>query len=391
MKFGVRAAFLIMVLWHAVAHAQTPLTPGSLVLYRVGNGTTSLSNAAFPISLLEVSTNGTLLQTIAVPTSGSSMLTANGTAITMGKLRVSENGQYVAVPGFAANPGTANVSNSTVSRRVLIYSAATGNLHTTLSFTSGPAAPYSRNDIRGAIPSDSGDAAWTAGFKTGFPVTNSGFYYLTNSTETNLVAGNVTAVDVFGGQLYGAHNTGSPQTAGVRIGTGLPVTGNQTVHNMPGLPTLSANFTSFQLVDVQGLGSLDTLYFANGVFVEKYCMIGGNWSLVNSISAPERIMDLTVEMVGSTANLYFVTANALYSFSDASGFNANMTGSLSGPLLSAGSNYAFRGIDILPVPEPKAAGAVATFAIWLIWGRRGDRCRMGKRMSERPCRGQTSL
>src|SRR5262245_40428571 len=68
---------------------HTAFTPGNLVIYRVGDGSTSLTNTGNPVFLDEYTTAGTLVQSIVLPTvpSGSNRrLIASGTAITEGLL-----------------------------------------------------------------------------------------------------------------------------------------------------------------------------------------------------------------------------------------------------------------------------------------------------------------
>src|SRR5438876_7164372 len=83
-------------------------TPGDLVIYRVGTGSAGLSNAATAAFLDEYSPAGTLVQSIALPTSGSGanrMLTSSGTSTAEGYLNTSVDQSYLLVPGYDAAPG----------------------------------------------------------------------------------------------------------------------------------------------------------------------------------------------------------------------------------------------------------------------------------------------
>jgi hypothetical protein len=51
-------------------------------------------------------------------------------------------------------------------------------------------------------------------------------------------------------------------------------------------------------------------------------------------------------------DIFAVTATDLYRLTDTAGYNNNITSSFGSSLLSAGTNYAFRGIDVAPIPEP---------------------------------------
>jgi hypothetical protein len=336
---------------------------GTLMIGRVGDGSAALTNAAWNIDLLEVTTSGSLVQTINVPTTGLSRLTASGTATS--ELKIRSNGQYVAVTGYDAAVGTANVASTTNPRGVLVYDNL-GNINTTLYFTGGPGSPYGGNNIRGAIPTADGTAAWTAGDESTFGTPN-GFYYLTGSSETQLVSGNVRTVDIFGGQLYGTTAAGT-DTRAFTVGTGLPTTTGQTIGALTGLPTTGGNYGSMQIFDLDTtVTGFDTIYLSNGTGIEKWSLVSGTWTLNNTVTAAGTLMDFTAIQTGSTVDIYGVTATDLFSLTDTAGYNANISGTFGSSLLSAGTNYAFRGIDVAPIPEPSTwallAGGLAVLTL----------------------------
>jgi hypothetical protein len=329
------------------AHAA-PFGNGTLIISRVGDGTTTLSNAAWNIDLLEVTTAGAVQQTINVPTTGASRLTASGTATS--ELKIRSNGQYLAVTGYDVALGTGNVTSTTDPRRVLVYNNL-GNINTTLTFTGGSGAPYGGNNIRGAIPTADGTAAWTAGHENTSGTPN-GFYYLTGSSETQLVSGNVRTVDIFGGQLYGTTAAGS-NTRAFTIGSGLPTTSGQSIGAMTGLPTTGDSYGSMQLFDLDAnVAGFDTIYLSNGTAIEKWSLVSGTWTLNNTVAVTNPLMDFTAIQTGTTVDIYAVTASDLFRLTDTAGYNANISGNFGSSLLSAGTNFAFRGIDVAPIPEP---------------------------------------
>jgi hypothetical protein len=330
-------------------------TIGNLVISRVGDGSGTLSNAAWNIDLLEVTTAGAVQQTINVPTTGGSRLTASGTATS--ELKIRSNGQYLAVTGYDVAVGTANVAGTTDPRRVLVYNNS-GNVSTTLTFTGGAGSPYGANNIRGAIPTADGTAAWTAGHENTSGTPN-GFYYLTGSSETQLVSGNVRTVDIFGGQLYGTTAAGT-DTRAFTIGSGLPTTSGQTIGNLTGLPTSGMNYGSMQIFDLDAnVAGFDTIYLSNGSNIEKYSLVSGTWTLNNTASVTSAFMDFTAIQNGTTVDIYAVTATDLFRLTDTAGYNANISGTFGSSLLSAGTNFAFRGIDVAPVPEPSTWALLA--------------------------------
>jgi hypothetical protein len=90
----------------APAHAA-PFSGGSLVVERIGNGTTTLSSSAAQISVLEVTTAGSLTQTIILPSGTSDPQTDSGSATSNGYLNT--YGGFVSVPGYNNAAGTASV------------------------------------------------------------------------------------------------------------------------------------------------------------------------------------------------------------------------------------------------------------------------------------------
>ena len=81
-------------------------TPGDFVVYRAGDGTTSFTGTSIPVFLDEYSPTGTLVQSIALPTTSAGSGTGlnqpltGGTSGTEGLLTVSANGQSLILPGY---------------------------------------------------------------------------------------------------------------------------------------------------------------------------------------------------------------------------------------------------------------------------------------------------
>ncbi len=130
----------------APAHA-TPFSGGSLVVERIGNGTTTLSSAAFQISVLEVTKAGSLTQTITFPTSGSDQQSDSGSATSDGYLNT--YGGFVSVPGYNNAAGTAGVAS--LNSKVNSLLGTSGTVVTRTLFPTGgptgtPPSPFSGNN-----------------------------------------------------------------------------------------------------------------------------------------------------------------------------------------------------------------------------------------------------
>src|SRR5262245_44239827 len=91
-------------------------TPGNLVIYRVGDGGTSLVNTGNPVFLDEYTTSGTLVQSIALPIVASvsdRRFIASGSATSEGLLTRSTDGLYLLLTGYdAATGGGTNLTTS---------------------------------------------------------------------------------------------------------------------------------------------------------------------------------------------------------------------------------------------------------------------------------------
>ncbi len=108
------------------------ITEGNIVVYRVGTGTGSLANTGNAVFLDEYTPTGTLVQTIAMPTTTSGanrQLIASGTSTSEGLINFSTNNQSLVLTGYGANlGGSANLTTSAstaVNRVVGVVNATT--------------------------------------------------------------------------------------------------------------------------------------------------------------------------------------------------------------------------------------------------------------------------
>lgn len=107
-----------------------------------------------------------------------------------------------------------------------------------------------------------------------------------------------------------------------------------------------------------GVPGDDTIYALStvGNQLVKASFDGTTWTQSGSLSlaGTTGISNLTGIAGPSGVDLYLTTVGTLYSLNDASGYGAAPSGTLN-VLATAGANTAFRGIAIMPVPEPSAA------------------------------------
>jgi len=370
-----------LAIFAAVFAALAPLaalaaafTEGNLLVERLGDGSTTLSSAAFPIAILEVTTAGSLAQTISLPSSGSDRQTDAGTSTSHGFLNTYAG--LVSVPGYDAAAGTGSVASSNT--KVNSFLGVSGAVvERTLFPTSGSPLPFTGNSFRSSIAT-SGSTFYASGAgssNTGgvWHYDGSAFTQLTSNTAT--APTNVRNVEIYGNQLYFSSSSGT--FLGISsLGTGLPTSLDQTATLRINIGA-GANPYGFVMFDTTGDDVLDRAYVADdrGTNVAggilRFDFDGTEWTqtgsafrfntttglLSGSTSGVVAIRGLAGvwDSVTSTATLFATTTetsnNRLISFDD--------TGSLSTStpfttLQQAGANYVFRGVDLTPVPEPSA-------------------------------------
>ena len=360
------------------AAKAAPFSLNSIVVERIGDGSTTLSTAAFPIAVLEYNPSGALLQTLTSEFTGSNLQTDAGSAASNGYLGFG-GGRYLAVSGYNSALGTASVASQNT-KVAQIIDVTTGSIISRVTFPTGgaagtPPSPYAGNNFRSIVATGS-NSFYTGGTSSGTPNTGGVWYYngsaFTQISSTN--AGqpvNIRNVDVFGGQLYFSSSSGT--SLGIsRIGSGLPTGSNQTAALEINMGAGASPY-GFVMFDTDGNGSVDRAYIADdratvGGGIQRWDLSTGVWSNTFSLQLNTGAGTFTNGGSGSglrglsglfdtntgTATIYGTTAsgttnNFLVGFTDD---NLAAPASFT-TLASAGSNYAFRGIDVVAaVPEP---------------------------------------
>ena len=405
--FAALASIATLVAPAAPAHAAG-FSSGSLVVERIGDGSTTLSNASAAISVLEVTTSGSLSQTITLPSSGTTPQTDSGSASSNGYLNTYFSGGvgYVSVPGL--NLATGTVSAAGLNVKVNSTLDATGNvINRTLFPTGGPTgtppSPFSGNNYRSSIAT-SGSTFYATGHSSGSPVTGGAWYFdgtaftQVSSTATGQVT-NLRNVEIYNNRLF--FSTGSGTTRGVySIGSGLPTTSGQTATSFINMGSVAEAY-GFVLFDTNNDSTLDLAYVADDRTtvtaggINRFDFSGGAWSQTGSAFRFDTSSSLlttgtaaaggslvsirgltgSYDAATSTATLFATTTqtsnNSLISFLDTGSLSTSTTFNT---LQSAGTNYVFRGVDVSPVavPEPStyAIAAVATLGMANLMRRR---------------------
>jgi hypothetical protein len=394
--FAALASIATVVAPAAPAHAAD-FSGGSLVVERIGNGTTTLSSTAFQISVLEVTTAGSLTQTIILPSGTSDPQTDSGSASSDGYLNT--YGGFVSVPGYNNAAGTAGVAS--LNSKVNSLLGTSGTVVTRTLFPTGgptgtPPSPFSGNNYRSSIAT-SGSTFYATGHSSGSPVTGGAWYFdgtaftQVSSTATGQVT-NLRNVEIYNNRLF--FSTGSGTTRGVySIGSGLPTTSGQTATSFINMGSVAEAY-GFVLFDTNNDSTLDLAYVADDRTtvtaggINRFDFSGGAWSQTGSAFRFDTSSSLlttgtaaaggslvsirgltgSYDAATSTATLFATTTqtsnNSLISFLDTGSLSTSTTFNT---LQSAGTNFVFRGVDVSPVavPEPStyAIAAMATLGM----------------------------
>jgi hypothetical protein len=360
MKTNIKIQAATIAIIALINSAQAQFTAGNLVVLRDGDGSAPLSNAGTAIYLDQFTTSGVLVNSLAIPSTGSSALVNSGTATSEGALNLSANGQYLVVAGYNAAAGTASIASSasaTVPRGVATVNAS-GNY--TLAATSS--SFFSGNNIRSAA-SDGAGNFWAAGANTGVA------YMGNNSAATAVSASpltNLRVLQTIGNNLF--YSSGSGSSRGIYEVVGNPTSVSTTA---VGLITNGASASPY---DFAFNANLTLAYVADSTAyttssgiggVEKWSYNGSAWVFDYSISmGTNGATGLAVDFSQANPIIYATSADgkSLFDVTDTG------SGSTAALLDTASANEAFRGLDFSPtnVPEP-ATVTLAGIGLGALW------------------------
>jgi hypothetical protein len=352
MKTETRILTATAALFLFAAVAQAQFIPGNLVAVRVGDGVNPLANSSGPISLLEIDAGGNLIGSPVNLPSGNGGLQISGSATSEGQLVLNADGMSLTVAGYVPPfGGSGSLSSRSAANAPRGY--ATVDYNRAVSTVTALTGTYSGNNIRSGFVS--GSSAWFAGASG----SGSGVEYYNGTSASRIENINTRVLGYYGGSLY--YSTGS---------------GVQGIYRYSGLPTAATAATAF-LTGIAGQGTSpydfalspdgNTLYLADdAIGVQKFSLIAGNWTLdynfTDGLSA-NAAYGLAVDFSGTHPVLYWTSPNNIWAATDAG------AGILGTSILTSGANYAFRGLDFAPVPEPATAAMLGLGALaW--WGLR---------------------
>jgi hypothetical protein len=362
MKTNIKIKAATITIIALINSAQAQFTAGNLVVLRDGDGSAPLSNAGTAIYLDQFTTSGVFVNSLAIPSTGSSALVNSGTASSEGALNLSANGQYLVFAGYNAAAGTAAIASSTSA--AVPRGVATVNASGSYSLAATASTIFSGNNIRSGTSDGSGNY-WAAGANGGTMYYTTATTAITNSTTSV----NNRVIRDIGGNLY--FSTGSGSTRGIYEISGAPTTiGNTAVSfiNVSSLGSASpydfAFNTSLTLAYIADSDAYTTSAGFGGI--EKWALVGGVWTFQYSLpTVGVGAYGLAVDFSGANPILYATSADGTSLF-DVVDTGATSTAAL---LVTASANEAFHGLDFSPinVPEP-ATLALAGMGLTALWG-----------------------
>jgi len=297
------------------------------------------------------------VNSLAIPTNGSSALVNSGTASSEGALNLSANGQYLVLAGYNAVVGTASIASSTAAtapRGVATVDASGNYILAATTSTS-----FSANNIRSGTSDGSGNF-WAAGANGGTIYYNTATTAITNSATSV----NNRIIQDIGGNLY--FSTGSGSTRGIYEISGTPTTTGNTAVSLinNGASASPYDFAFNANLTLAYVADSDAFTTSSGIGgVEKWQYNGSAWIFDYSISlGTNGATGLAVNFSGANPTIYATSADGTSLF-DVVDTGATASGTL---LATASANEAFRGLDFAPTPEPStlALAGVGVAALW---------------------------
>jgi hypothetical protein len=353
--------FALSSLAIAAASGAAPIGNGNLVIYRVGTGAAALGTTATAVFLDEYTPTGSLVQSIALGTTGTSAVTAVGNASTEGILSLSPDKQYITFTGYRKDAGGTSPASDTpaTTNRIVGRLDIAGNLDVTTALTDATGT------IRSAATVD-GTQMWS-GTSAGVRYVNAPY---SSSTSVVIDSRNSRQVLMNGNVLYASNGSTSTTTKVQHYGaTPTVATVGTPVVTLASGDAVNGIF----MADLNGsVAGDDTLYILSTVEnkLRKYSFDGSVWTAAGDISAStSQNITGSVDPLTGAVQLYTTSGGTLYTLADATGSAGTLAGTLTS-VATAGTNTAFRGIAL--IPEPASLGGLAAGGILLIRRRRND-------------------
>ena len=174
-----------------------PFSQGNLAVLRMGDGKELLNADGNSVFIDEYATNGTWVQSIPLPDSGTNAIVEVPTSTVEGNLTLSADGTLLVLPGYLI--GVTNSMSSVAATAASAVPRAVCTLDSGANFAIAAVTTdqYSADNFRG-IATDGTNNFWAAG-------SADGTWYLSPNSESQVQinqAANTRQVGIFGGNLY---------------------------------------------------------------------------------------------------------------------------------------------------------------------------------------------
>ncbi|HEX8424812.1 glycosyl hydrolase [Hymenobacter sp.] len=335
-----------------------PFTQGNLALVRYGN-LTAAQGGTLPVFVDEYTRTGTLVRSIALPTSNKgsnfgvagSLVRGNGD----GPVGVSPDHNQMALATFNIGFGNGNPNGSTAARVVAIVDAQ-GNVNTRTGFSDGSGSP-----LRTALATDTSAyiayGANNLGLRYGkIPPQTASVRTRTSSSIFGVISPKKMAV--YGNELY--FTSSNPSGAKVQKLSGVPGSAATPVA-LPGIPltTSTSQASGFAMFDINpNVPGFDLLYFVDEIptpVLYKFSFDGSTWTARGTLAitglTDNTLRDLTGSLVKGVPTLYGVSYTSLVKLVDkaasyTSPLSITQTAVINLP--TSTGPYAFRGLASAP-------------------------------------------
>ncbi len=354
-----------------ILNCKAQYVPGNLVALKVGDGTTALSANATNVTLVQISTNGTRVDSTLIPSTGTNKLVLQGNSYLNGALRLSNNKQYLTFAGYDANANATSAETLDNTNKVIARVGTNGvvDLSTKIIQTGTGVR------IGSAIMDDSTGLWFTLSNSNGtttYPISYAPFGTVSVPTAVNDARSNWRSVNIFGGQLMAnvsnvVFSIGATLTDVTNPSSPVASTTLFTNNSSPS-PTFNGyGFIMFDLDPTEP--GYDVAYVLSQGSnttrgIVKSIKVGGVWNTGGTLTNtdvravagapatnPGGLIDITGTIVSGRPMLYITRGtganNSILSISDAGGYSATFTPTYA-TVANAGDNYSFIGISFTP-------------------------------------------
>lgn len=324
-----------------VSQTALQLYETNLVAIRVGDGAQPLATTGNSVFLDQLTTNGTYVNTIYIPDTGTSALIESGpdlagSVLTGAALTRSADKRLMTLAGYNCERTNAtalhNTTAASVPRGIVTIDSASQ-----ITMVVSDNSAYDGTHMRGAV-TDGTNNFWGAGGA-------GGTYYFGSNAPAAFVQtlwGNTRSVGIFNGNLYGLASASGAN--GLMKFNGLPVTDQGTPQN------ILSGFSSTTTTDFSVDPTDQLIYVTTSATVQRW-QYDGSLAFTNAyaITLPGPARYLTVDYSGVTPVIFVTTG-------DGQLCRINDTGAGSTPVVIAqsGPNQLYKGIRFGPIASATA-------------------------------------